>query len=368
MMKKQLLIISLGLALPCLAAAQITINQSDFAQAGDSIYYGYDTTNVSSNLGSEGGTNRVWDFSSAAKDMTSLTRFLSPNQSPIPAPQDITHVIIDGEAQDASFINLSSSLLETVFPNPAATFIGGEQFIRLKSITFPATYLTQVRDTFSSKVVVPAATLGIGSLADSVRITFTVRLFNRCDGWGNLKTPTGTYASLRFKNEVTIDFKFEGKKNIVPIWFTIPTSSLPLPFPSNQVNTGYIWVHQNGKYFLGEASMVTDDANTLDEFRYQIPAPVNNGLNNYGENTLNVSVYPVPANDRLTINFNEALPNGTQVDIYNLTGKLVYSSNEALKNNGNQLSISTAAFDSGIYFLHMKGDNKEAKLKFTITH
>lgn len=366
-MKKQLLLFSLGLGLTGLAHAQITINQSDFAQAGDSIYYGYDTTNVSSNLASEGGTNRTWDFSNAAKDLTSLTRFLNPNQSPVPAPQDITHVIVDGDAQDVNFINLSSSMMETIFPNPAATFLGGEQFIRLKTITFPATYLTQVRDTFLSKVVVPASMLGIDALADSVRITFTVKLYNRCDGWGNLKTPTGTYASLRFKNEVTIDFKFEGKKNLIPIWFTIPTSSLPLPFPSNQVNTSYIWVHQNGKYFLGEADMVTDDAGTMDEFRYQIPAPSNNGVSGYSMNTLAVQAYPIPANQSLTLNIGAIVNTNYTITVTDITGKQI-SQTQVSGISGESINIPTHHLNNGVYLMNITGAGKQANIRFVVSH
>jgi hypothetical protein len=365
-MKKHILFSAALVGFSLLSNAQIILTKSDFAQVGDTIFYAYDTTNVTSGISLESGSNRNWDFSTAAKNEVKPSIFIDPSNSPVSSPADITHVLLDGDVQNTTFINLTTGGMETVIPNPLASFAGGEEFIRLKSLSFPATYMMQVRDTFKTQQVVAAGTLGMSALADSIRITFTIKLYNICDGWGNLKTASGTYPSLRFKNTVNIDFKIEGKRNTLPIWITIPLSSLPIPLPSNQDNVSYIWVHQNGKYFLAEATMVPDDVTTQEELRYQTPRPTNTGIRNEVLTTLDALAYPNPANNLLNIETN-LIPNQTYtVSIMDITGKTV----QQFEVNGtkNTVAINTTALSNGFYFARVFNNNSQAMVKFNVMH
>lgn len=364
-MKKQLLVFGALIGSAISSSAQITVTQSDFAQVGDTIYYGYDTTDATSGLYLESGSSRTWNIANAKKDEVRMCYFLSPNNSPVPAPTNITHVLVDGDVQNTQFINLTSSLMETVLPNPMAAFTGGEQFIRLTSLTFPATYMMQVRDTFKTVQVLPAAMLGLSSLADSIRITFTIKLHNLCDGWGTLTTPTGSYPSLRFKNTVNVDFKIEGKKNILPVWITIPLSSLPFQLPSNQNNVSFIWVHENGKYFLAEATMIADDETTQDEIRYQVPKQaITTGLFNASLANLELQAYPNPAIDELIINANLSNEN-YQMTVSDITGRVL--SAQTISGQLKSHTIDTKSLNNGIYFVKVSGRNGESTIKFVVS-
>jgi hypothetical protein len=246
-----------------------------------------------------------------------------------------------------------------------AAFTGGEQFIRLTSLTFPATYMMQVRDTFKTVQVLPAAMLGLSSLADSVRITFTIKLHNLCDGWGTLTTPTGSYPSLRFKNTVNVDFKIEGKKNILPVWITIPLSSLPFQLPSNQNNVSFIWVHENGKYFLAEATMIADDETTQDEIRYQVPKQaITTGLFNASLANLELQAYPNPAIDELFINANLSNEN-YQMTVSDITGRVL--STQTITGQLKSHTIDTKSLNNGIYFVKVSGRTGESTIKFVVS-
>ncbi len=364
-MKKHILFSTALLGFSLFSSAQITITKSDFAQVGDTIFYAYDTTNATSGISLESGSNRNWDFSNAAKNEVKPSIFIDPSNSPVSSPADITHVLLDGDVQNTTFINLTNSGMETVIPNPLASFAGGEEFIRLKSLSFPATYMMQVRDTFKTVQVVAAGTLGMSALADSIRITFTIKLYNLCDGWGNLKTASGTYPSLRFKNTVNVDFKIEGKKNALPIWITIPLSSLPIPLPSNQDNVSYIWVHQNGKYFLAEATMVPDDVTTQDELRYQTPRPTNTGVRNEVLTTLDALAYPNPANNLLNIETNLVPNQSYTVCIMDIAGKTVHQFD--VNGTKNNVEINTSALNNGFYFARVYNNNAQAIVKFNVS-
>ncbi len=366
---KKYLLLTATFGLTLFTQAQITITQNDFAQVGDTIYYAYDTVGVTSNIGAASGANKSWDISNAGKDEVKASVFLSTANSPIPAPTNITHVLVDGDVSKTRFLNISSTQLETVIPNPAVTFLGGESFIRLKSVVFPSTYLTQVADTFFSSQVLPGASLGLSAIADSVKITFTIKVSSKGDAWGDLKTPTGTYPSLRFKISQTVDFKLEGKRKLGPIWtpwIAIPAGSLPVALPSNETTISYAWVHQNGKYFLAEETMVAGNPTKREKLRYQTPKPVvNTGIANQALNNIKAVVYPNPANDELFIDTKLNTNQSYQLNITDITGKLIQSTN--IIGDGNTIKLTTNNLNNGLYFVNLIGSDSKVTVKFAIS-
>lgn len=349
--------------------AQITLTSANFAQAGDTIFYGVDTTRVSSNLATTNGTNKVWDYSSVGKQSISESVFLSPANSPIPAPTNITHVLVeDGNLDDVVFLNVNSNGVQTILPNPVPLG-NGDAFLYLNSITFPLSYQTRTRDTAISSFVVPASLLQV-PVFDSVRITLIIKLDVLCDGWGTLKTPTGEYNSLRLKQNTITDFKFEGglPNPLNPtrmIWTEIPLSSLPIDVPSNQLGVRYIWLSENSKYFLAEAGMVTDTPNTQEEFRYQTPRPVSSGLLKSMANSIQTTAYPNPANEVLNIEAMLAAQQNYTVTLTDITGK-VLNSFDVLGNYQTKITLPTANLCNGLYFARIAGSNGQAIVKFSV--
>lgn len=359
-MKKFLLAISF--LTTCISQAQITLTSANFAQPGDTIFYGVDSIRSNSSLGTTNGVNKTWDFSGAGKQTTSESVFSSPLNSPIPAPLGISHVLIeDGDLQNVVFMSVTQAGVQTVIPNPVP--FGGEPFIYLKSITFPLNYLTRTRDTTISSIVLPASFLQIPGF-DSVRITLNIKLDVLCDGWGTLKTPTGTYNSLRLKRSTITDLKFEGGRVIFGnmVWIPIP---LPGDVPSNQLDVSYIWLSENSKYFLAEATMVTDTANVQETFRYQIPRPINSGLFNSKLSLIETQVYPNPAKDVLNIEANLNAKQNYNITLTDINGK-VLSSFDVIGNQQNKITLPTDNLRDGLYFVRIAGSDGQATVKFSV--
>ena len=361
-MKKFLLAISVLTA--CISQAQITLTSANFAQPGDTIFYGVDSIISSSSLGTTNGVNKTWDFSGAVKQTTSESVFSSPLNSPIPPPPGISHVLIeDGDLENVGFMSVTQTGVQTVIPNPVP--FGGDPFIYLKSISFPLNYLTRTRDTTISSVVLPASFLPIPlPLIDSVRITLTIRLDVLCDGWGTLKTPIGTYNSLRLKRSTITNLKFEGGTLLFGRmnWGEIP---VPGGFPSNQLDVSYIWLSENSKYFLAEATMLTDTPNTQVEFRYQVPRPTSTGLYNRIAYNFNTITYPNPANDILNIEANLSANQTYSVVLSDITGKTL-NSFKVVGNNQTKITLPTDNLNSGLYFVNIIGSDGQATVKFNV--
>jgi hypothetical protein len=349
------------------AKAQITLTNSNFAQPGDTIFYGIDTTTKSnSNLATTNGANKVWDFSRTGKQRVSESVFLSPENSPVPAPQNITHVLVEDQSlEDVIFMNVTNNGVQTILPNPVP-FGNGDAFLSLNSISFPLSYQTRTRDTVESSFVLPASLLQV-PLFDSVRITLIIKLDVLCDGWGTLKTPTGEYNSLRLKQSSITDFKFEGGTLLFGRmnWVSIPVGDLPFEFPSNQLDVSYIWLSENSKYFLAEAIMLTDTPNTQVEFKYQVPRPISSGLFNRIANSFNTNAYPNPANDVINIEATLSANQTYTVILTDIAGKTL-NKFEVNGEHQTKITLPTDNLNSGLYLVNIIGSDGQATVKFNV--
>lgn len=81
------------------------------------------------------------------------------------------------------------------------------------------------------------------------------------------------------------------------------------------------------------------------------------GINEISEALNNISVFPNPAQDLVTININQSLISTININIYNSSGKLIFS--KTIKDN--ELTISTHDWSKGLYSIIINENIKEAK-------
>ncbi|MEY4905973.1 MAG: Secretion system C-terminal sorting domain [Bacteroidota bacterium] len=84
----------------------------------------------------------------------------------------------------------------------------------------------------------------------------------------------------------------------------------------------------------------------------------------------NLIIYPIPVNDNLVIYFYNTDVEMVNMAVTDITGKLVYYTNNIHSFAGsNQSNISTSALPDGIYFLQMLGTSKfKASKSFVVHH
>jgi hypothetical protein len=66
-----------------------------------------------------------------------------------------------------------------------------------------------------------------------------------------------------------------------------------------------------------------------------------------------LNVFPNPTSEILNIEFGQEMSDLIQIDLYDLTGKKVMSSQNNVSAGNNFLQINIAELESGIYFLNM---------------
>ena len=110
--------------------------------------------------------------------------------------------------------------------------------------------------------------------------------------------------------------------------------------------------------------------NGTGDFTIQLPTfQANNDLlNSLEEEYLNeITVFPNPANDRLTIDFGEIILKKEKpvVSLFNSLQQRMYSN---LVNNSHQIELSTATLPSGCYFLKIDFDGQKSLMKRIVVH
>lgn len=93
--------------------------------------------------------------------------------------------------------------------------------------------------------------------------------------------------------------------------------------------------------------------------------PANLNIAEANSNLKNLSVYPNPAKDFVTVNYALANESDVAISILDLNGKVVNSISDSKESEGEKsVKINTSAFPSGIYFLNLNinGVNKQEKL------
>ncbi|MBK6966530.1 MAG: T9SS type A sorting domain-containing protein [Bacteroidales bacterium] len=80
------------------------------------------------------------------------------------------------------------------------------------------------------------------------------------------------------------------------------------------------------------------------------------------------SIYPVPANDQINIQFGDNTKGSIDLTITDVTGRIIYSAEYTDVFAGQALSINTSAYTEGMYLLNIVTSGERITKKFVIRH
>ncbi|MHC1776082.1 MAG: T9SS type A sorting domain-containing protein [Lentimicrobium sp.] len=81
-----------------------------------------------------------------------------------------------------------------------------------------------------------------------------------------------------------------------------------------------------------------------------------------------LSIYPVPANDQINIQFGDNTKGSIKLTITDVTGRIIYSAEYTDVFAGQALSINTSAYTEGMYLLNIVTSGERITKKFLIRH
>ena len=347
-------------------SAQITVTDIDIVEQGDLVYMAYD--NNPSSLITIGlqGINQTWDFSTLQVSSVDTELYVSPIGTQYENLYPNANLCLSAGGSISYFDKSSSGvyiygLNDTVFNLPALflplplTFglsvtdgpiIVVEDYITgpLLSIALPAS-------------AVATLTNNLANIADTALIQITNTSEFSVDGSGVITTPLGTYDVLRLKEvkEISSILNVYCSDTITQqgMWFNnISFSAIPILAgnSNNEQEITYRWITNDATVTYLVAATVVDSFDNVEEASFQI-TPLLNNITELPSSLFNV--YPIPANNNLTI---EAQNNElTNLELLNVNGKLILK-----KEFTQSTSLDVSYIAKGMYYLNLKTD--EGKL------
>jgi Peptidase C10 family/CUB domain/Spi protease inhibitor/Secretion system C-terminal sorting domain len=81
---------------------------------------------------------------------------------------------------------------------------------------------------------------------------------------------------------------------------------------------------------------------------------------------IDVSIFPQPAENIINIKFESSIPDNTQLSVFDIAGKLVYSNKYEIIPGSNDIQINVSGWVSGIYILKLQGENLHSTSKISV--
>jgi hypothetical protein len=355
-MKKITLITVFSFLSVCCIKAQITITQADMPQAGDTIRLSTDNVNTGLPDPTLTGPSHTWDYTKLVPYTQTIDTFLSVGSTPLAYQLYFNDIFLPAYkatvAQSAPNLPaLGPITITNVIDFYKATSSAYEDVGFGSTINSIPTSVKD--DTIDYMYMFP---MNYGN-ADSCHSSFHMSVaslayyggrqfrVNHVDGWGTLKTPFGTFNTLRVTTQLyvtdtvyvdTFHFGFGLKQpeQIQYKWFGLG-SKVPLL----QVNEDVV-----GSNPVFVSAVYQDSARNTILGVAQINSPYNG-----------IVVAPNPNNGV----FNIAIPNYKQgikinLDVYNIIGEKVYAAGITSTNTRVNLSGNAA----GVYLYRLTDENR----------
>lgn len=77
----------------------------------------------------------------------------------------------------------------------------------------------------------------------------------------------------------------------------------------------------------------------------------------------NVSAYPNPFNDMLNVVIDAAENDNVAINVYNVSGQMIYTTNAQVSNGSNSIEIATDNYGAGVYFINVVGNSINETIK-----
>lgn len=200
-------------------------------------------------------------------------------------------------------------------------------------------------------------------------------------GSGGTTVGTEIYAKLYSIDPTTGDFLYEGESNPLVVAAGNLNTNLVMPLLAPvdlQASTTYLAVVGSFGPGLKVANAGTSDPQTsflLDmadgTWYYQLSTPYvrlnfdpSSGIEENDAAIAVGNVYPNPTSGTTTISYVVANASDVTVEVLDVTGKVVYTTNASATAGTNQISFDAASFSNGVYYVNIATEETKATKKF----
>ncbi|MGL4598306.1 MAG: T9SS type A sorting domain-containing protein [Bacteroidia bacterium] len=328
--------------------AQITINQNDMPDVGDTIRLSYaaSTNNVDHTLT---GANYLWDFSALVPNAQERIEFTAPTALPFNFLADLG--TLNPSPDSIPFIGDVPTNFIDYFKNGSSGYrqIGSSfDYAPIGSFSIPVIFSssdyvyrfpTQYGNVDSSNSAYGIPLPSIGYIGQNRKRV------NEVDGWGTLITPYGTFQTLRIKSivDATDTISLDSTTG-----FTIPRPrEIQYKWLANGMDIPVLEVDVQ---ILFNAEVISSIAyqDSIRDSVFQV------GVSEQVKNISSVGIFPNPATNQATLSYDLANPFPVIVRVLDVTGKSIQTNDLGQKNIGkHQFTFDLSILPAGIYFIQI---------------
>lgn len=347
--------------------AQITITAADMPNAKDSIVLSMANT-LDSNDVKLTGAGYSWNYSKLVPVLQRYEVFDAPSSFTSPYNllfnsfntsygrnnYQLKTLPIPGMKLDAAydFFKESSADFRQI---GAAYTLNGTPIPFLYSqndiiYRFPMNYLNEDSCDYKYGLPVP----GMGYYGQSGHRV------NLVDGWGTLITPFGTFTTIRVLSAIAA---------VDTIYVEAFKTGTNIPRP---LKHEYKWFAQGSKIPVLQidanvtaGNVVVTNIQFQDSLRSNIPHV---GLTDVAANGGKFELYPNPAKEQFTIRYLLKTNASVQITVVDITGKTIFSAQEAKLAGEQRLILNTQHLSNGIYFVRLQCGNASSVQKLIIAN
>ncbi len=341
------------------AIAQITITQSDMPSPGDS-------TRRSTNISTFGadytstGANYSWDFTGMFPLTQTVNNYVSVSSVPFLYQLIFIPNIVANLASPIDTFNLIPGLVVAdpyLFYKKSSSSYNDVGFaVTINSIPLPIKYDTPDilyklpmaygnADSSNSGFQLGVPDLGFAGI-DRKRV-------NHVDGWGELKTPFGTFDVIRLKSQV-----FETD--------TIYIDSISFGTTIQRNYTEYKWL---GNGFDAPLLQVTEEGLIVTVSYLDSLRDITLGIEKPEIVKSDLQIAPNPFSEQAKISISNHEAGIVNLSVYNISGvKVADLLNERMNQETKNISFNVSDYhlNSGVYFLKMISDKAVVTRKFVV--
>ncbi len=358
------------------ANAQITVDNTTFPKAGDTLRSS-SIANVKGYAIEKAGLGKTWDFSQLKALTIDETLILAAKDGS--KPSDFPKAtLVEKRTSGETYIVANTKTYETIgFVGPDPTGLGVATSTKINPASInrraPMNFL-DLNNTNSALSVsipltgLPDSLLGqIGQLAafvDSFRIKFTATRTDLVDGYGTIKVPMGSYEVLREKRLQYSNTKLEAHTKLFNNWTDIttffPAGQLP-PQIKNFVGTDtsftYSFFSNKHKEIIAVATMDNlDNAKVTNiSFKNIKKLTPTIDLANF-DNRPDVRAYPNPATDEVNLEMTNLTAGTYTLKIYNLLGSVIWQETHSVAGS-KTVKVDVTRLRKGSYLYSVSNAN-----------
>lgn len=360
-MMKTFTILSFFLLISFSSEAQITVTNSGWPNAGDTLKVAIDNSPFYV-LTPSAGTNVNWDLSKLKKDTTTLTLIENASVGKNFASFPTADLFVNTNVGE-TYYNKTNSVLELLgfvgdfggFGFPLVVKYTPANVERRNPMHYfdinTANY--SFSTTFSSKFL-PDSLLSMFPISfDSIRFGQTTSRLDVVDSWGKLKIPGGTYDVLREKRTSMNSFKIEIKVQFIG-WLDLSGLGGAGLVPPSDTTVAY-WHFAEG---VKEPILVLNcnsKGDTIQDAQFKNLKGV--GIFEPKDRISSLKIYPNPASQFINIKMTDLKQGDYTISMVNGLGQICRT--ETINNPGQiyEFNLNLNSINPGWYIISLKDKN-----------